>query len=330
MDISATSQVTLASSTPPSATTASSSSEFSTLLATSLAASKADYVSGRLGIDLDSRGQPAKVLYFDESGQKLKTSTFTAENILKYTQQYGIDLGDLSGLGEQLDAAGIGYRPYELYKGTGSDHGVDFADLISGGLGSAYDWREDANVAEKGPLAAAQLAAAQALSDALGLTLNAEVTQNRGIDPAYFTPLSAGSETPRTQVMFNGKVAAWYATATQAAAAATQYGGSVIDLTQADSDDASAAATVAGTSRDSSDTVSAADGAAALATTDSAASGSTAATGTTEATASASAASDVLASQLLALIQASGTGNGTTTSALDTLIASLTALRQSS
>jgi hypothetical protein len=59
------------------------------------------------------------------------------------TTKYNIELTDLKGLGEQLDELNVGYRPYKLYAGTGSDHGIDFDDLINGGLGTAYDWRKE-------------------------------------------------------------------------------------------------------------------------------------------------------------------------------------------
>lgn len=206
-------------------------SKFSAVLSKALVGGKAELVSGRLGLDLDKRGQPAKIIYFDESGQKLTASTFSAENILKYTQKYGIDLNDLTGLGVQLDAAGIGYRPYELYQGTGSDHGVDFADLVAGGLGTAFDWRQDANATLKGPSAPQALADSQSQADSLGLELHAAVTQNLGIDPSLFQPLSSGSiDSPRTEVMFNGFIAAWYRSAAEAASAARLYQGRTIAL----------------------------------------------------------------------------------------------------
>jgi hypothetical protein len=200
--------------------------------ASSAAEGKADFVSGRIGIDLDRRGVPSAVVYFDESGNKLRASIFTAENILKYTKQFGIDLNDLKGLGAQLDGAGVGYRPYELYKGTGSDHGVNFDDLIVGGMGSAYDWTQDANVAEKGARGLALLEEAKALASELGVEKHLQVTQERGIDPAYFEPLAGRGEKPRDYVLFNGEVASWYRTADAASSAAGFYGGSVINLAQ--------------------------------------------------------------------------------------------------
>ena len=193
-------------------------------------AKEASFVSGRLGVDLNSNGVPLRMVYLDEQGNRLTASAFSAESILRNTQQLGISLGDLKDLGRQLDAAGIGYKPYELYKGTGSDHGIDFDDLIAGGLGTAYDWTRDTNVAAKGPGALKRLEEAAALAKSLHLTAHAEVTQNKGIDPARFTTQAATGELPRHHVMFNGSVAAWYGSSEQANQASQLYGGSVSDI----------------------------------------------------------------------------------------------------
>lgn len=196
---------------------------------TSSAEGKADAVSGRLGIDYKALGVPYRVVYFDENGEQLTTSPFNAARILELTEKFGIDLNDLTGLGEQLDAAGVGYRPYELYPGTGSDHGIDFADLIDNGLGTAYDWREDANVALKGDSGQKSLTAAQELAERLGVERHATVTTGGGIDSSQFAVQSADGS-PLSAVAFNGSVAAWYATHDEAAQAAAGFGGQVLDL----------------------------------------------------------------------------------------------------
>ena len=237
MDIASTTAVansvtTAASSATTSAGTVSAAANFAAALTDAVTAAKkkeADFVSGRLGIELQN-GVPAQVVYFSEQGEKLTSSTFSAESILRKTSEFGISLTDLADLGAQLDAAGVGYKPYELYKGTGSDHGVDFADLIAGGLGAAYDWTQDAYVDAKGAGAAKQLEAARALADSLQLTVHSEVTTNKGIDPTRFTVLSAAGEAPRSQVMYSGGVAAWYGSSEQASAAASTYRGRVIDV----------------------------------------------------------------------------------------------------
>ncbi len=202
-------------------------------------AKEASFVSGRLGVDLNSNGVPLRMVYLDEQGNRLTASAFSAESILRNTQQLGISLGDLKDLGRQLDAAGIGYKPYELYKGTGSDHGIDFDDLIAGGLGTAYDWTRDANVAAKGPGALQRLEEAAALAKSLNLTAHAEVTKNQGIDPTRFTTQAATGASPRHYVMFNGSVAAWYGSSEQANQASQLYGGSVTDIASQASSNAS-------------------------------------------------------------------------------------------
>lgn len=162
--------------------TAGAANFASSLAAAGTAVKKADFVSGRFGVDLNSQGLPARVLYFDENGEQLTTSPFSAESILRNAQKFGIDLSDLRGLGDQLDTAGIGYKPYELYPGTGSDHGIDFDDLIAGGLGTAHDWTKDANISAKGRSALDSLLAAQNLAQTLKLEAHPEVTHNRGIN----------------------------------------------------------------------------------------------------------------------------------------------------
>lgn len=198
---------------------------------TSPAAGKADFVSGQLGIDLVN-GVPGRIKYFDKTGQQLTSSSFNAESILRLTKKFGIDLSDLQGLGEQLDAKNIGYRPYELYKGTGSDHGINFDDLIAKGLGTAYDWRQDNSVAEKGPSAAAALAQAQQTATDNDVTLNPEVTSEKGIDPAYMTPLLGKDKVMRSVVVANlaGQTAAWLDSVTAARQYANQNGGQILNL----------------------------------------------------------------------------------------------------
>lgn len=198
---------------------------------TSPAAGKADFVSGQLGIDLVN-GVPGRIKYFDQNGEQLTSSSFDAESLLRFTKKFGINLTDLQGLGEQLDAKKIGYRPYELYKGTGSDHGINFNDLIQKGLGTAYDWRKDNSVAEKGPSAVATLAQAQQTATDNNVTLNPEVTTQKGIDPTYMTPQLGKDKVMRSVVVANvaGQTAAWLDSVAAARQYASQYGGQVINL----------------------------------------------------------------------------------------------------
>lgn len=142
--------------------------------------------SGRLSIDMHADGQRINgVSYFDEAGQKLTTSGFWPQDILRQCERFNIPLSDLQGLGPQLDAAGVRYKPYEQYAGTGSNHGIDLDNLASGGMGTAYDWTQDPLVSAKGPQALVQLQADQALAQRLGLTpLGTPTAQQPTVQPA--------------------------------------------------------------------------------------------------------------------------------------------------
>lgn len=153
--------------------------------------------SGRLSIDMHADGQRINgVSYFDEAGQKLTTSGFWPQDILRQCERFNIPLSDLQGLGRQLDAAGVHYKPYEQYAGTGSNHGIDLDNLASGGMGTAYDWTQDPLVHLKGPSARAQLAADQALAQRLGLrpvgASPSDAVNNTTSQPA---PLEGSTET---------------------------------------------------------------------------------------------------------------------------------------
>lgn len=182
--------------------------------------SKKVFKSGRLSIQLDQKGQPSKIMYHSENGAKVKTSIFSAPEILKNAHKYGIPLTDLRGIGEQLDAHGVGYKPYELYKGTGSDHGIDFENLIDGGMGTAYDWTKDDLAKQKGPSAMRRLAENQALASRLNLRIDSNVTTELGIDFTRLSPSKGTQLTPtREFVVVNKHMAAWYETSQLANAA---------------------------------------------------------------------------------------------------------------
>lgn len=143
----------------------------------------ADFVSGRLGISLNEQRVPASVVYFNEDGTAATRSAFDAESILRHTETLNIPLDDLTGLGQQLNDNNIGYLPYQLYPGTGSNHGIDFQDLINGGMGTAYHWGVDANAHLKGPVAEQQLKDSQALIARRGIEYNPQI-QYRYNEPA--------------------------------------------------------------------------------------------------------------------------------------------------
>lgn len=166
--------------------------------------------NGRVSVDMHADGKRINnVSYYDESGQKLTTSGFWPQDILRNCEKFNIPLADFKDVGKQLDAAGVGYRPYEQYAGTGSNHGIDFDNLAAGGLGTAYDWTADPLVHLKGPFAADQLKADQALAERLGLKT-----------PAAGTATTPSTTTSTTALATSTSVAPAAAPATPVAPAA--------------------------------------------------------------------------------------------------------------
>ncbi|NDD12379.1 MAG: hypothetical protein EB072_06970 [Betaproteobacteria bacterium] len=184
--------------------------------------------SGRVAVQINLQGQITKMRYFDEQGRALRSSIFTAPEILMACEEFEIPLDDLSSLGKALDQYGIGFRPYELRGGSGSDHGVDFDDLIRGGLGSAYDWRKDLAAANKGPQAVERSASYQALALRTGRTLNSDVTSEQGIRADLIERYVSAIGETREFVVANGSFAAQYRTAAEAQVAAAVYGGGAV------------------------------------------------------------------------------------------------------
>ena len=192
----------------------------------------ADFVSGQIGLNLGPDGRPKTVAFFDKAGGKLTTSFFEPESILVQSERFGIPLSDLVGLADQLDAAGVPYKPYAIFAGSGSDAGIDLRDLASGGLGTAYDWTRDTNVAQKGEYAAAQLAQSKAVAERLGLKANPEVTTGGGLKVSTLAPQLDATGALRSYVVTNGGWAAWYRTPEEAQAAANASQAALLDLTQ--------------------------------------------------------------------------------------------------
>lgn len=104
----------------------------------------------------------------DSQGNLLRKLGWDSPTILSASRDFGIDTSALNGLADQLDAKGVQYKPYELY--DRSDAGVDLRDLAAGGLGSAYDWRVDANAEAKGESAVRSVANNLLLAQELGVT----------------------------------------------------------------------------------------------------------------------------------------------------------------
>lgn len=158
-----------------------------------------EHVSGRLGVRLNTRGEVAETLFFDEHGRLLRASIFHAPEILAQCESLGIARDHLVELSNLLDMKGIPFRPYELYRNTGSDHGVDLQDLALGGLGSAYDWRSSDE--------------RMALADRQQLVLNPEVTTRRGIDTSKLDSAAQGS-LPYVAVV--GQTISWHGSMAEA------------------------------------------------------------------------------------------------------------------
>lgn len=177
-----------------------------------------EYKTSQMEVELKN-GQPYRVAYYDEAGTLLTRSSFNAEAILRLTERFGIDRSSLGELADQMDADGVKYKPYELYQGTGSDHGIDLRDLANGGFGTAYDWTQDANVEKKGPGAEERLRQTQAWAAEIGIIKNPEVTTEKGIDPNFFKPLRGGDGILREFVTVSGNTARWHTTESEAKAA---------------------------------------------------------------------------------------------------------------
>lgn len=187
------------------ATNAASGAGFGQILADASQGSLSKHVfrNGRVSVDMHADGKRINnVSYYDESGQKLTTSGFWPQDILRNCEKFNIPLADFKDVGKQLDAAGVGYRPYEQYAGTGSNHGIDFDNLAAGGMGTAYDWTADPLVHLKGPFAADQLKADQALAERLGLKTPAAAAASTTSTTALATSASvataAAPATPAT------------------------------------------------------------------------------------------------------------------------------------
>ena len=104
----------------------------------------------------------------DSQGNLLRKIDWSAPLILSSSRDFGLDTSALNGLADQLDAKGVGYKPYELY--PNSDAGVDLRNLAAGGMGSAYDWRVDPNAEAKGESAVRSVANNLLLAQELGIT----------------------------------------------------------------------------------------------------------------------------------------------------------------
>ena len=188
--------------------------------------------SGRIATELDQRGQPSKFVYYSPEGKRLRTSTFSVPELLKNAQKYGIDLRDTLGVAAGLEKAGVGYKPGELYKGTGSDHGIDFRDLLSGGFGTSYNWADDPYAAQKGPSAVRRLAENKKLAEYLKLA-RSDLTSSSGVNPidlSSLAQLGIKDNLYSHAVQTPGGAVSWYSDPVRAAAEAKRLGGNLVDI----------------------------------------------------------------------------------------------------
>jgi len=182
-----------------------------------------------IGVAVDGN-QVEKLVYFNPQGYKLRSSIFTAPELYKNASEFGIGLSQIGGLGAKLDAAGLKYKPGELYAGVGSNLGINFSDVQQGKLGSAYDWTQDPFASQKGPSASDQLAASQALADRLGI--KRETSENLAQINPYVGPSGTRNFAVVVPSISGSPTISYYATQEDADAAKYLYGGTVYNLAE--------------------------------------------------------------------------------------------------
>lgn len=151
----------MASADPLSSARASAAAQYNTTTATTAIAPAADRVlarSGNFAVLKDETGSSSGILSLvDHEGKLLRQLPDNPATILAAARDYGFDVRDLAGIATQLDAAGIE-----------NTNKVDYAALANGGLGTEYDWREDALASRKGVHGQETLAANRAVATAYG------------------------------------------------------------------------------------------------------------------------------------------------------------------
>lgn len=102
-------------------------------------------------------GQHDRLFLTDKMGNKLTQVQMTAPDMLTKLQNFGVDPKQLNELADQLDTAGVKYKPYQLFKN--SDAGLDLRAVASGNAmqSMAYNWTVDKNAEFKGPNGLAQV-----------------------------------------------------------------------------------------------------------------------------------------------------------------------------
>lgn len=133
----------------------------------------------------------------DGQGQALRQMPLSAPDILRASRDFGMDVGKLTDLADQMDALGVRYQPGQMH--AGSNHGVDLRSLASGGMGAAYDWTSDPLAHLKGPGAQDAVAANARLAQELGLTPYRGAVATAGGNAGHVAaPAHPGPETANT------------------------------------------------------------------------------------------------------------------------------------
>lgn len=133
----------------------------------------------------------------DGQGQALRQMPLSAPDILRASRDFGMDVGKLTDLADQMDALGVRYQPGQMH--AGSNHGVDLRSLASGGMGAAYDWTSDPLARLKGPGAQDAVAANARLAQELGLTPYRGAVATAGGNAGHVAaPAHPGPETANT------------------------------------------------------------------------------------------------------------------------------------
>ena len=133
----------------------------------------------------------------NNQGEAISQVPMSAPDILRTSRDFGLDIGALSTLADQMDAKGVRYLPGALH--AGSDQGVDLRDLAQGGMGSAYDWTSDPLAHLKGPGAQDAVAANALMAQEMGLKRGASTGQTAPASaPAANGSAPAASNTDNT------------------------------------------------------------------------------------------------------------------------------------
>lgn len=117
----------------------------------------------------ENDGQFNRLYLTDKVGNKLALVQMTAPDILTKMQNFGVDPKQLNQLADQLEASGVKYKPYQLFKN--SDAGLHLRAVASGNAmqSMAYNWTVDKNVKLKGEAGAARMQSNLDLARGLGL-----------------------------------------------------------------------------------------------------------------------------------------------------------------